>query len=226
MKVGLNKRYLGGRVCHTFPSMYAAASPMGIGNDPILRDDDGDQLFQFVDSESIKKGKKQIIDIDMYSLDDWKSYKLGPWSLNEDISTEMEEHVDICLRLGKRFQERMRSTAIGLEIDVESYPKVGVLVGDKHLKPDYFLWNSKKSCWLEWNKKRIRIFSPRKFVKTDGTVSYISASQPPLPKGIIAKEYIARNNGVGLGSHRDLMNDVKTIDIILAELKNSKQHKV
>ena len=217
MKVGLNKVYLGGSVCHTFASMYAAASPMGIGNDPILKDNNGNQLFQFLDSESMKWGNKKIIDIDMYNLQHWKFYKLGPWSLNEEVSSEMEEHVRISLKLGKHFQERMRSTAMDPEIMLDRYPKVGVLAGNKHLNPDYFLWNSKKSCWIEWNKKLIRKYKP-KLVQTDGTVSYISASQPPLPEGVFAKEYIARNNGVGLGSHRELMNDVQMIEKILADL--------
>lgn len=223
MNVGLNKEYLKGSVCHTFPSMYAAASPMGIGKDPILRDKNGDQLFQFLDSDSMRKGEKKVVDIDMYNLHDWKTYKLGPWSLSQDVSAEMEEHVKICLKLGKHFQERMRSTTTDLKMNLKCYPKIAVLVGDKHLKPDYFLWSSKKSCWLEWNKKRIRSFKPTKYVKTDGTVSYISASQPPLPyDGIVVKEYIARNNGVGIGSHRELMNDVQNIDKILTDLKNTK----
>ena len=221
MKVGLNRRYLSSRVCHTFPSMYAAASPMGVGHDPILKDDDGDQLFQFLDSESLESGTKEVINIDMYDLDHWKLFKLGPWSLKTQVSSEMEEHVRTCLELGKHFQERMRTKDLDNKIDLNQYPKVVALVGDKHPKPSYFLWNRKASSWLEWNKKLLKKYKPDKFVKTDGTVSYISARQPPLPDGIIAKEYIARNNGIGLGSHRELMDDVEMIDKILGHLATS-----
>ncbi len=76
MKVGLNSSYLCGNVCHTFPSMCAASSPMGVENDPILRDKNCHQLFEFISSESLEKGERGVVSIDMYDLNDWKKFKL------------------------------------------------------------------------------------------------------------------------------------------------------
>jgi hypothetical protein len=98
---------------------------------------------------------------------------------------------------------------------------VAVLVGDQYLNPDYFLWNTKERHWIEWTNKTIKEYNPKSFARTDGTVSYISASQPPLPKDVIVKEYKARNNGPGKGSHRELMNEVDMIDVILKDLQQS-----
>ncbi len=309
MTVGLNKQYLSGEVCHTFPSMYAVASPMGIGNDPILLCDDGNgyvndgcangdngngrgkgtgkQLFQFIDSESFLKGggngdnnvnnvngsdgedgdnnnrngnghgncnfnaDGRVVDIDMYDINDWKHFKLGPYSLKGPVSPEMEEHVKICLKLGKVFQHKMRNiTAATTAVDdndtdhdnkksdnddcnetnpnpnpnpneaTKQYPPTAVLVGDQYLNPDIFLWDVKASRWIEWDDKSLRRFKPKNLVRTDGTVSYISASRPPLPRGVTVREYKARNNGPGVGSHRELMNDVEMIDIILNDLRH------
>mmetsp|Transcript_3723 Transcript_3723/g.4885 ORF Transcript_3723/g.4885 Transcript_3723/m.4885 type:complete len:481 (+) Transcript_3723:313-1755(+) len=226
MVVGLNREYLSGRVCHTFPSMYQAASPMGVGNDPILRHEDGRQLFQFVDSNSLERDRENgeqgsIVNIDMYSLEDWKRHKLGPWSLQEFVSSEMEEHVKICLNLGKIFQNKMRNH-YGNEqktSDSKQYPPIATLVGDKFDKPDFFLWDTKNNRWIEWDSKSLQKYKPKKFVPTDGTVSTISASQPPLPIDVDVKLYKARNNGPGIGTHRDLLNDVEMIDIILRNLR-------
>lgn len=219
MKVGLNNSYLCGRVCHTFPSMYAASSPMGVENDPILRDKNGHQLFEFISTESLEKGERSVVRIDMYDLNDWKKFKLGPWSQKDEVSTELEDHVDVCLKLGKHFQTRMRCTVTLSEDELKHYPKVAVLVGDNYLDPDFFLWDTKKSSWIEWNSKVIKKYRPANYVPTDGTVSYISASQPPLSKGVNVMEYKARNNGKGIGSHRELMNDVQMIEKILEDLQ-------
>jgi pimeloyl-ACP methyl ester carboxylesterase len=229
MPVGLNNKFLSGSVCHTFPSMYAAASPMGIENDPILRDEDGHQLFQFIDSMSLKRGEKSVVKIDMYKLDDWKRFKLGPWSLNKDVSLEMQEHVRICLKLGKIFQAKLRGPRASndayqsksLKEEIEKYPPVAVLVGDQFLNPDHFLWDTSASRWIEWSPQTLKEFKPKNFVRTDGTVSYISASQPPLPKEVNVMEYKARNNGNGLGSHRELVHDVELIDMILEDLRST-----
>ena len=44
MPVGINQKYFAPRVLHTFPSMFATASPMGVENDPNLKDEHGTQL--------------------------------------------------------------------------------------------------------------------------------------------------------------------------------------
>jgi len=217
MTVGLNKTFLRGDICYTFPSLYAGASPTGIGNDPILRDEYGHQLFQFIDSKSVKGGDKVSVDIDMYDVDHWKKFKLGPWSQSatNTVTPEMELHVKTCLNLGKHFQMKLRHN----EPNRHSYPPVAVLVGDQYLNPDYFLWDTNRSCWIEWSPHIIKEFKPENYVRTDGTISYISASQPPLFPGVNIKEYKARFNGPGKGSHRELLDDVELIDKILEDLR-------
>jgi len=202
-----------------------------------------------------------IVDIDMYNLEDWKRFKLGPYSLGEAVSPEMEEHVKICLKLGKHFQNRLRYPTVGnggndneekkngnnygnnndhdndqddsqnnsqgtILNQSDQYPPIAVLVGDQYLNPDFFLWDINASRWIEWNRQSLKRYKPntKDFVRTDGTVSYISASQPPLPNVVKnkVKEYKARNNGPGIGSHRQLMSDVEMIDKILNDLQNSK----
>jgi len=216
MNVGLNKSYLGPDVIHTFPSMYATASPMGVGKDPILRNHEGRQLWQFVDMHDMKKN----VDIDMWNIEDWKKYKIGPWISNA-IPLEMEEHVKICLKLGHAFQMKMRNLEKKDGIYVEKtakdksmYPPVAALVGDQFLHPEDFLWDTEESRMIEWTPTLIKKLKPRHFARTDGTVSYISASQPPIPKGLKVRTYSARNKG-----HRDLMNDVEMIENILRDLK-------
>ena len=246
MMVGLNRRYLGGEVIHTFPSMYAAASPMI--DDPILRrscqvtEEDGickttsRQLFQFINMQLLRdEGKREVVPIDMWEIQDWKKYKLGPWSLDKPVSKDMEEHVKVCLELGLHFQKRLRNTEgdapctkpnISCASSMSSngeycccYPPVAVLVGDQHLNPDHFLWDMENSKWLEWTPQLINEFPPPHFERTDGTVSHISASQPPgLPSHVTVREYKAKCNGVGIGEHRELMNEVELIDSILKDL--------
>ena len=229
MVVGLNRQFLGGEVVHTFPSMYAAASPMM--EDPILRlscehiEEDGTckttsrQLFQFVNIQLLQdEGRREVVPIDMWDIKDWKKYKLGPWVLDQPVPEDMEEHVKICLELGLHFQKRVRNTQ-STNYNGESYPPVAVLVGDQHLNPDHFLWDMKNSRWLEWTPALIKKFPPPHFERTDGTVSYISASQPPgLPNYVKVKEYKAKFNGAGTGEHRELMNEVELIDSILKAL--------
>lgn len=223
MMVGLNKKYLGPDVVHTFPSMYAAASPMGVGKDPILRNCEGRQLWQFADLRDMQKN----VDIDMWKYDDWKKFRIGPF-LSDEISPAMEEHVKTCLRLGYEFQLKMRNLEVkdngyvekGSK-DIDLCPPVAVLVGDQFLKPDSFLWDTEESKIVEWTPALIKKLNPSHFAKTDGTVSYISASQPPIPKGVKVKEYLARNNGPGLGTHRDIMNDIETVELILNDLKET-----
>jgi pimeloyl-ACP methyl ester carboxylesterase len=222
MNVGLNKTYLGPDVVHTFPSMYATASPMGVGKDPVLRNRKGRQLWQFVDAKDTKKN----VDIDMWNVQDWKRYKIGPWISNATIPLEMEEHVQICLELGHTFQMKMRNLEQkdGIYVektlkDVCMYPPVAVLVGDQFLHPEDFLWDTKESRMIEWTPTLMKKLKPRNFARTDGTVSYMSASQPPIPKGVKVRNYSARNNGPALGAHRDLINDVEMIEHILRDLK-------
>mmetsp|Transcript_7876 Transcript_7876/g.11707 ORF Transcript_7876/g.11707 Transcript_7876/m.11707 type:complete len:131 (+) Transcript_7876:57-449(+) len=120
----------------------------------ILRNEFGTQLWQFVDAgygdgdrqnmhnfmnmSSSKSGDvdpsysnthvqtQRSVDIDMYDMNDWKKYKIGPWSLklqhqrqqrgqggdgdgNEGkVSEEMEQHVRNCLHLGIEFQLKLR----------------------------------------------------------------------------------------------------------------------
>jgi len=226
MIVGCNKAYLGPNVVHTFPSMFAAASPMGVGIDPILKDADGRQLWQFVDSNDTSR----VIDINMWDIEDWKKYKIGPWVLQKKgkpvaVSDEMEEHIKICLRLGHAFQMKMRNLSMELDAYVpiqqtenEHYPPVAVLVGDKYLNPVNFLWDTDHNRIVKWTPKLIKKHQPMQFGRTDGTVSFISASQPPGCPEVL--EYIARNNGHGIGAHRDLMNDVGMIDDILEDLRS------
>ena len=102
---------------------------------------------------------------------------------------------------------------------MKEYPPIAALVGDKWDKPDFFLWDTKNNRWIEWNNPSLQKYKPKKFVATDGTVSTISASQPPLPSSVDVKVYKARNNGPGIGSHRDLLNDVEMIDDILEDLR-------
>ena len=101
----------------------------------------------------------------------------------------------------------------------DKYPPVAVLVGDKFDNPEYFLWDKDKCQMLEWTPRRVRKYQP-KFAKTDGTVSYISASQPSVPEGVTIREYKARNNGLGVGIHREMMNDVVLIESILKDLRS------
>ena len=235
MTVGWNRRYLSGEVVHTFPSMYAAASPMM--EDPILRrtcqviKEDGTiststrYLFQFVNKQLLRdEGKWEVVPIDMWNIQDWKKYKLGPWSLDKEVSKEVEDHVQICLEVGLVFQRRLRnvkqSASDGTDGTKEQcYPRVAVLVGDQHLNPDYFLWDVVESHWIEWTPELIEQFCPRHFERTDGTVSHISASQPPgLPSYVNVEEYKAKQNGIGIGEHRELMSEVELIDSILHNL--------
>ena len=223
MIVGLNKKYLGPDVVHTFPSMYGTASPMGVGKDPILRNSEGRQLWQFVNLRDMQKN----VDIDMWNFEDWKKFRLGPW-ISGETSPAMEEHVKNCLRLGHEFQLKMRNLEFkdGGYVEkgakhIGSSPPVAVLVGDQFLNPDCFLWDTQESRIVEWTPTLIKKLKPRHFAKTDGTVSYISASKPPMPQGVEVKQYIARNNGPGLGAHRDLMSDVEMIERILNDLKES-----
>ena len=60
----------------------------------------------------------------MYDVNDWKKYKIGPWSLKSQhqrrrrgqdgdgnegkVSEEMEQHVRNCLHLGFEFQLKLR----------------------------------------------------------------------------------------------------------------------
>ncbi len=100
-----------------------------------------------------------------------------------------------------------------------AYPPVAVLVGDQFLHPEDFLWDTKESRMIEWTPTLMKKLKPRNFARTDGTVSYMSASQPPIPKGVKVRNYSARNNGPALGAHRDLINDVEMIEHILRDLK-------
>jgi hypothetical protein len=226
MVVGINNRYLGPKVIHTFPSMFATASPMGVGNDPILKDEHGTQLWQFVDSNETKT----LVDIDMYSIEEWKKYKIGPWRRHEPVSDEMEQHIKNCLHLGYEFQLKMRNLQVHSNsliskqsLDATTYPPVAVLVGDKFVHPEYFLWDTKRKRGLDWTTQLIKRHEP-KHAKTDGTVSYISASQPPVPEGVKIHEYNARDNGHGIGKHRELMNDPDMIENILKDLRESSRN--
>ena len=234
MVVGINRRYLGPDVVHTFPSMFATASPMGVGNDPMLKNELGRQLWQFVDSRQIDTDTDTdsvaVVDINFYDIEDWKKYKIGPWCYQDKVPVEMERHVKNCLYLGYMFQLKMRKihteepTMESESPDAaSSYPPVAVLVGDKFMNPDYFLWDTDKNHGIEWTQKLIEKHKPQHFAKTDGTVSYISSSQPPVPKGVKIREYKAKNNGPALGKHRDLMNDIATIDTILRDLREAKK---
>lgn len=225
--IGLNKTFLGPNVVHTFPSMYSCASPMGVQNDPILRCRDGRKLWNFVDLETGKD-----IYIDMWKIEDWKKFQLGPWrSRGKPVSKEMEEHVKKCLEVGYAFQLRMRNLEVkdGKYVhkapmhDLETYQQVpvAVLVGDQFEHPDDFLWDSKKNKMVEWTPKLEDELEPMFYSKTDGTVSYISASQPPVPQGVEVEQYNALNNGPKLGNHRELMNDVIRIENILQELREN-----
>uniref|UniRef100_A0A7S4SDI4 Uncharacterized protein n=1 Tax=Ditylum brightwellii TaxID=49249 RepID=A0A7S4SDI4_9STRA len=229
--IGLNKAYIGPKVAHTFPSLYAGASPMNVWKDPILRSSDGRQLWQFVDSKDTEK----TIDIDMWNINDWKKYKIGPWCLEEEVSKEMETHVENCLTAGFYFQRKMRNLDTNLnslayeERDIENnksitatndpLPPVATLVGDQFLHPSYFLWDTEKSKMIEWTPALIKKYNPKHMDITDGTVSHVSASQPPgLPKGKKVFEYKAKNNGPGKGVHRDLMDEVQLIHTILKDM--------
>jgi len=221
MVVGVNCKYLSPDVLHTFPSMFAASSPMGVCNDPILRDGHGTQLWQYVDSKDITR----TINIDMYNIEDWKKYKIGPWRYKEKVSDMMEQHVKNCLHLGFIFQLKLRNLEVKSDtlvmkesLNVKSYPPVAVLVGDKFMHPEYFLWDSERKRNLEWTKKLRKEYNP-KCAKTDGTVSCISASQPSVPAGVKIHKYNSRNNGPNIGSHRELMHDPNMIELILRDLQ-------
>ncbi len=224
MVVGLNKRYLGPEVIQTFPSMYATSSPMGVWDDPILRDVNGTQLWQFFDSRDIASS----IDIDMYKIESWKKYNIGPWRQQDTVSEQMEQHVKNCLHLGFKFQLRLRNLEVVESslvskprlIDAKTYPPVAVLVSDKFSHPEYFLWDMERNIDMKWTPKLMKKHNP-KFAKTDGTVSYISASQPSVPKGVPVREYNARNNGIDVGKHRELMNDPDMIECILKDLREA-----
>lgn len=217
---GLNRKYLDRPVYHTFPSIYATASPRG---DPILMKEDGSQMFEFVDMARLRDtGEMVVVPIDLYDLEHWKKYKLGPWSLKEEVSEEMEEHVAICLQMGIRFQKRARNeyecNNNTSQCETKPYPPVAVLVGDQHLDPDHFLWNVEENHWEPWTPKLLKKFKPANMEKTDSSVAYLSTTQPQgLPDGVEVKIYTGQKHG---DDHRRLMLEVDLIEGILEDLRN------
>jgi len=217
---GLNRKYLDRPVYHTFPSIYATASPR---DDPILKDEDGNQMFEFVDMARLRDtGEKVVVPIDLYDIEHWKKYKLGPWSLKEEVSAEMEEHVATCLQLGIRFQKRARNTCEckndSSQGESKTYPSIAVLVGDQHLDPDHFLWNVEESHWVPWTPKLLKQFKPANMERTDSSVAYVSTTQPQgLPDGVEVKIYTGQKHG---DDHRRLMLEVDLIEGILEDLRN------
>ena len=70
----------------------------------------------------------------------------------------------------------------------------------------------------EWTQSLMDQYQPP-LERTDGTVSYISASQTTRhTEKKIVNEHVTKKNGPGIGTHRELMNDTDLIDEILVHL--------
>ena len=92
MAVGLNREYLGPGVVQTCPSMYASASPMGVGRDPILRNEFRTQFVDAVDGDGDGQNMHNFINMNMSSS---KSGDVVPSNSNTPVQTQRSVDIDM-----------------------------------------------------------------------------------------------------------------------------------
>ena len=95
MAAGFNREYLGPGVVQTFPSMYASASPMGEGRDPILRNEFGTQLWQFVDAGDGDGDGQNMHNFMNMNMSSSKSGDVVPSNSNTHVQTQRSIDIDM-----------------------------------------------------------------------------------------------------------------------------------
>jgi len=113
--VGANKKVLSPQVLSTFTSVWVFFTLPEMYKDQSTIDD----LPRIVDKDW------NTIEVNFYSVQDWKKYKLGVFGFNEADTTDLESHLANAFKDGRKYRDEYLVFKKGVD-----YPPCGVLNSD------------------------------------------------------------------------------------------------